>query len=148
MEFVQLFFWEWIILLGAGFTLLGGKKGLWLTGAFLSIINLSWHRPEEFWAWELILLAGVAVGALGFRLVNRNVQDKVISGLLGGFISLLAFGAFTSPLAALVIWSLIVGTGLIPKLKGKRLIWQVLPTIWRTVMAIGWIVYGNLLYVL
>jgi len=132
--------------MSAGIILLGGRKGLLLAGMILSILNLVAHPNQQFWQWEFILIVGLSIGSLALEIINRKAQDQVFSGLVGGFISLVVFGVFATPLLAIIVWVLIVGTGLVPKTKNLKGIWELMPTVWRVVMGLAGIVYGNLLY--
>lgn len=86
------------------------------------------------------------VGVLLLIVIGRIAnKSKVVSGLVGGLISLVLFGAFITPIAALIFWALVVGTGIIPKNKKSQVLWSFAPTILRLILGLGWIIYGNIL---
>jgi signal transduction histidine kinase len=147
---ITLAFWEFIILeglflLAAGMTFMWGVRGALAATGILSII--AWYtQPISFWKWEIALLFGVSLAiAILMLLVRKAGKSEVIAGMAGGLASLVVFGAFLTPFLAIFAWGLIVGTGLIPKLKIKQVIWGIAPMVWRVVMGIGWIIVGNIL---
>lgn len=146
LDFWTLVVIEWLLLLAAAMTFMGGIRGTLVTTFLLS--GIAWFtHPTDFWKWEVPFLIGVAI-TLGILLVlarKAGKKSEIVSGLAGGVASLVVFGAFITPFLALFLWALIMGTGLIPKLKLDTVLWGVSPMLWRVVMGIGWIIYGNLL---
>lgn len=146
MGFIALVLLEGTLLLSAGIVFF---KGIWGTAAavlVLSVINFLAHDAGQFWRWEVPLLGGGLAGALLLLFVTRIAnQNQVVNGLVGGLISLVLFGAFAMPVAAIAIWFLVVGTGLIPKNKKSQTLWSFAPTILRIILGICGIVYGNIL---
>lgn len=146
MKFVFLVLLEGALLLSAGMIFFGGSRGTLAATVALSGINLLVHEVEQFWHWEIPLLVGGLVGILLLLAVGRIANKKqVVTGLVGGLISLVLFGAFITPIAALIFWALVVGTGIIPKDKKSQVLWSFAPTILRLLLGIGWIIYGNIL---
>lgn len=145
MTFWQLVVFEGLLLLAAGMTIMAGIRGI--IGATLIITGLIWIvREEEFWTWEIPFLIGVLIAlALLFWFIKKAGKSELIAGLAGGLASLVVFGSFLTPLIALVIWALVVGTGLVPRLQRKQVIWGITPVLWRTVLGIVWIILGNIL---
>jgi len=146
VKFVFLVLLEEALLLSAGMIFFGGSRGTLAATVALSGINLLVHEVEQFWHWEIPLLVGGLVGILLLLAVGRIANKKqVVTGLVGGLISLVLFGAFITPIAALIFWALVVGTGIIPKDKKSQVLWSFAPTILRLLLGIGWIIYGNIL---
>lgn len=146
MGFVFLVLLEGALLLSAGMIFFGGIRGTIAATVALSGINLLVHEVEPFWRWEIPLLLGGLVGILLLLAVGRIANKKqVVTGLVGGLISLVLFGAFITPIAAIIFWALVVGTGIIPKDKKSQVLWSFAPTILRLLLGIGWIIYGNIL---
>jgi len=146
VKFVFLVLLEGALLLSAGMIFFGGSRGTLAATVALSGINLLVHEVEQFWHWEIPLLVGGLVGILLLLAVGRIANKKqVVTGLVGGLISLVLFGAFITPIAALIFWALVVGTGIIPKDKKSQVLWSFAPTILRLLLGIGWIIYGNIL---
>lgn len=145
LDFWVLVVLEWILLFAAAMTFMGGIRGTLVATLLLS--GLAWFtHPRDFWKWEIPFLIGVMI-TIGILLVlaRKAGKSEIISGLAGGVASLVVFGAFITPFLALFLWALIMGTGLVPKLNIKTVLWGFSPMLWRAVMGIGWIVYGNLL---
>lgn len=145
LDFWELLVLEGLLLLTAGMTFIGGIRGA--LAATLILSGIAWFiHPTNFWKWEIPFLISVAItlGILLF-LARKAGNSEIVSGLGGGVASLVVFGAFLTPLLAIFLGALIVGTGLIPKLRVKQVLWGFSPMIWRVVMGIGWIIYGNFL---
>ena len=146
MGFIQLVLLEGLLLLSAGMIFFGGTWGTIAATVTLSGINIFAHDSAQFWRWESPLLVMGLVGVLLLILIGRIAnKSKVVSGLVGGLISLVLFGAFITPIAALILWALVVGTGIIPKNKKSQILWSFAPTILRLILGLGWIIYGNIL---
>lgn len=145
MEFWELFVLEALLLLASGVTLVGGVRGA-LAGTVL-LSSIAWFtHPTNFWSWEIPFLISVAI-VLGILLLlarKAGMSDN-ISGLAGGMASMVVFAAFLTPLLALLFWALVIGTGLIPRLRVKQVFWGFAPVLWRALMGIGWVIYGNFL---
>lgn len=145
LDFWELFVLEGLLLLASGAILIGGVRGA-LAGTVL-MSSIAWFtHPKNFWSWEIPFLIGVAF-ALGILLLLARKAGKSdnVSGLVGGMASMVVFGAFMTPLLALFLWALIIGTGLIPRLRVKQVLWGFAPVVWRLLMGIGWVIYGNFL---
>lgn len=143
MTFWQYLVLEGLLLLAAGMTIVAGIRGI--TGAAVILSILIWQaRQEEFWIWELPFLGLVCASVLFLLLLSHKAQkSEFVMGLAGGMTSLVVFGSFLSPLIALILWALLIGTGLV-KLSGrKQILWGIAPVLWRTVLGIGWIIFGN-----
>lgn len=124
---------------------MGGTRGVFAATVLFS--GLIWVvQPARFLDWEIPLLIGVAL-SLGILwwFVRKAGKSEVVIGLAGGIVSLVVFGAFFTPLLAIFSWALIVGTGLIPKINTKQIIWGIAPMLWRMVMGLGWLIFGNIL---
>ncbi len=146
VEFVFLVLLEASLLLSAGMIFFGGIWGTIAATVALSGINFLVHDVERFWSWEIPLLLGGIVGILLLLAVGHIAnKNQVVNGLVGGLISLVLFGAFITPIAAIIFWALVVGTGIIPKEKKSQVIWSFAPTILRLLLGVGWIIYGNIL---
>jgi len=146
LGFIFLVFFEGILLLSAGMIFFGGARGTVAATVVLSVVNFLAHDIEEFWRWEPLLLLGGIIGILLLMAVGRVAnKSQVVPGLVGGMISLVLFGAFITPIAAIILWVLVVGTGLIPKDKKYHVLWSFAPTILRLILGIGWIICGNIL---
>lgn len=146
MEFIKLVLLEGVLLLSAGMIFFGGIWGTVAATVALSGINILAHDTVQFWHWETpILLVGLA-GVLLLLFVGRMAnKSQVVSGLVGGLISLVLFGAFITPIVALILWSLVVGMGIIPKSKKSQVLWSFAPMFLRIILGIGGIIYGNIL---
>lgn len=145
LDFWTLVVLEWLLLFAAAMTFMGGIRGTFVTTLLLS--GLAWFtHPTDFWKWEIPFLIGVAI-TLGILLVlvRKAGKSEIVSGLAGGVASLVVFGASLTPFLALFLWALVLGTGLVPKLNVKTVLWGFSPMLWRAAMGIGWIIYGNLL---
>jgi len=126
--------------------LFGGIWGNIAATVVLSVINFLAHNVEQFWHWEPPLLLGGIVGILLLMVVGKIAnKSQIVTGLVGGLISLVLFGAFATPIVAIILWALVVGTGIIPKDKKSQVFWSFAPTILRLILGLGWIIYGNLL---
>ncbi|TGE34160.1 hypothetical protein [Desulfosporosinus sp. Sb-LF] len=146
MGFIQLVLLEGLLLLSAGMIFFGGIRGTVAATVALSGINLLVHDPVQFWRWEIPLLLGGVVGMSLLLIVGRIAnRGKVVSGLVGGVISLVLFGAFFTPIIAIILWGLVFGTGIIPRYKRSEVLWSFAPTISRLILGLGWIIYGNFL---
>ena len=146
MGFVFLVLLEGALLLSAGLIFMGGIRGIVAATVLLSGINYLVHDIEQFWRWETPLLLGGIIGIVLLLIVGRIAnKTQVVSGLVGGLISLVLFGAFITPIVAIILWALVVGTGIIPRDKNSEVLWSFAPTILRLILGIGWIIYGNIL---
>ncbi|HEY8910052.1 MAG TPA: hypothetical protein VIM51_07195 [Desulfosporosinus sp.] len=146
MEFIQLIVLEGLLLLSAGMIFFGGTWGTVAATVTLSGINVFAHDAVQFWRWESPLLIMGLVGVILLNIIGRIAnKSKVVHGLVGGLISLVLFGAFVTPIAAITFWALVVGVGIIPKNKKSQVLWGFAPTIVRIVLGIGWIIFGNIL---
>lgn len=146
MGFVQLVLLEGVLFLSAGMIFFGGIWGTVAATVALSGINFFIHDLAQFWRWEIPLLLWGVVGMLLQLIVGRIAnKSQVVTGLVGGLISLVLFGAFITPIAAIILWALVVGTGIIPKNKRSQVLWSFAPTIVRLLLGLGWIIYGNIL---
>lgn len=146
LGFIFLVLLEGTLILSAGMIFFGGIWGTLAATVALSGINFLAHDVEQFWRWETPLLLGGIVGSLLLLAVGRIAnKSQVVTGLVGGLISLVLFGAFITPIAAMILWALVVGTGIIPKDKKSQVLWSFAPTILRLILGIGWIIYGNIL---
>ena len=133
----------------AGLIFIAGNRGIALAIAFLSVLN-GWEAiingGTHFWMRELYLILGGGIGVMVLGFLNSKANHHhVVMGLTGGMISLVLFGAFLSPLAAVITWALVVGTGLIPKQKRNSKIWGIAPTAWRCILGLAFLIYGNIL---
>jgi len=145
LTFWQLIVLEGLLLLAAGMTITAGIRGI--MGATLILTSLIWLvKQEKFWSWEIPLLLVVS-GAVGLLLyLSRKAgESELVAGLAGGITSLVVFGAFLTPLMALISWALFIGTGLIPHFRRKQVLWGIAPVLWRTCLGITWIIWGNIL---
>lgn len=146
LGFMQLVILEGVLLLSAGMIFFGGIRGTVAATVVVSGINYLAHEGGQFWNWEIPLLIGGLVGSLLLFFVGRKGnKTQVIGGLIGGLSGLIFFGAFATPIVAVLIWALVFGAGLIPKNKISQLLWSFAPSFLRIILGIGWIVYGNLL---
>ncbi|HBP65324.1 MAG TPA: hypothetical protein DD730_13935 [Desulfosporosinus sp.] len=146
MVFMFLVLLEAALLLCAGMIFFGGIWGTVAATATITGINFLVHDLEQFWRWEPRLLLGGIVGSLLLLVVGKIAnKSQVVNGLVGGLISLVLFGAFVTPIIAIILWALVVGTGIIPKDKISKVLWSFAPTILRLILGLVIIIYGNLL---
>lgn len=146
MEFIQLVLLEGVFLLSAGMIFFGGIWGTVAATVTLSGINFLVHDTAQFWRWESPLLIGGIVGILLLLIFGRIAnKSQVVNGLVGGVISLVLFGAFATPIVAILLWALVIGTGIIPRHKKSQVLWSFAPTILRMILGLCWIIYGNIL---
>lgn len=146
MGFILLVLLEGALLLSAGMIFFGGIRGTIAATVALSGINFLAHDVEQFWHWEPRLLIGGIVAVLLLLAVGRIAnKSQVVTGLVGGIISLVLFGAFITPIAAIILWALVVGIGIIPIGKKSQVLWSIAPTVVRVILGIGLIIYGNIL---
>lgn len=146
MEFIFLVLIEGALLLSAGMILFGGIWGTVAATVMLSGINFLAHDVEQFWHWERSLLLGAIIGMLALLVVGRIAnKSQVVNGLVGGLMSIVLFGAFVTPIAAIILCALVVGTGIIPRDNKSKVLWSFAPTILRLILGLGWIIYGNIL---
>lgn len=145
MAFAELVLIEWLLLLAAGITFMGGTRGVFAATVLLS--GIVWAtQPTRFLIWEIPLLIGVALSlAILWWFVRKAGKSELVIGLAGGIASLVVFGAFFTPILAIISWALIIGTGLIPRINTKQILWGIAPMLWRIVMGLGWLVLGNIL---
>ncbi|MHB1406926.1 MAG: hypothetical protein ACYCV0_15230 [Desulfitobacteriaceae bacterium] len=137
---------EALVLLCAGMTFVAGIRGTVAAVALLTGINLFVHEGPDFWRWELPLLLGAFLGILVLILLSRKAnRSNIVSGFVGGIVSLVVFAAFITPIVAVLIWVLIFGTGLIPAQNRKQVLWGLAPSVWRLLLSAALIVYGNFL---
>ncbi|MGC7873661.1 hypothetical protein ACPUYX_19380 [Desulfosporosinus sp. SYSU MS00001] len=144
MRFIQLVIFEVLFLFSAGLIFFGGIRGTVAAVAVLSIVNLAVHSLGQFWHWEIPLFFGGLFGVLSLLILGKiTSRTKIVSGLVGGLIGLVVFGAFLTPVAAIFIWILVVGMGLVPKSDSRQFLWGFAPTIMRIILGIGGIIFGN-----
>jgi hypothetical protein len=146
LTFGQFIVLEGMLLLAAGMTIVAGIRGI--LGATLILTSLiGLVKQEEFWNWELPLLLGVSGAVVLLLYLSRKAgESELISGLVGGMTSLVVFGAFLTPVMALIFWALIIGTGLVPSLRRRQVLWGIAPILWRTLLGLTWIIWGNILF--
>lgn len=145
MAFVILVMLEWLLLLAAALIFMGGIRGA-SAAAFIMSGILWYTRPDQFWFWEIPFLIGLGL-SIGMLLyfVKKAGESNIVTGLAGGIASLVVFGAFFTPMLAVIAWALIVGTGLIPKIRLKEVGWGASPVLWRAIMGISLIIVGNII---
>ncbi|AGA69935.1 hypothetical protein Desdi_2512 [Desulfitobacterium dichloroeliminans LMG P-21439] len=145
MAFAILVLLEWLLLLAAAMIFIGGIRGA--LAATLIMSGILWYtHPDNFWLWELIFLSGVGISiGILYYFLRKAGQSNIVAGLAGGIASLVIFGAFITPLLAILAWALVVGVGLIPKIKFKEVAWGFSPVLWRAVMGLLCVVVGNIL---
>lgn len=146
MGFFQLVLLEGVLLLCAGMIFFGGIRGTIIALIALSAINLLIHQVTQFWYWEIPLIVGGFIGILVERFLGHFAnKSQIIAGPVGGLMSLVLFGAFVTPVAAIVLLGLILGTGIMPKIEIRQFIWSITPTFLRLTLGIALIIYGNVL---
>ena len=146
MGFLQLILLEGVLLLSAGMIFFGGIRGTVAATVVLSGINILSHDATQFWNWEIFLLSCGTIGIALLLIVGRIAnKSHVVHGLVGGMISLVFFGAFITPIVAVVLWALIVGTGILPKNKKSQVLWSFAPTILRLILGLVLVICGNIL---
>lgn len=145
MTFWQLIVLEGLLLLAAGMTIVAGIRGV--IGASLILTSLiGLYKLDKFWKLEIPLLLGAAAAIIILVYFSRRAgKSEWIMGLAGGIVSLVVFGAFFTPILALIFSALIMGTGLIPQLRSGQVLWGITPILWRTFLGIAWIIWGNLI---
>lgn len=150
MIFIKLIFLEGALCLAAGIIFMAGARGIGIAAFILSILSVIQgfsNHWSNFWRYEMYLGVGCIVGLLVLYFFNRQAKEHhMVMGLTGGLISLVLFGAFFSPLGALVLWAMVIGAGLLPQEKRSSLLWGASPTVWRCLLGIGAIVYGNAIF--
>ncbi len=145
MGFGSLVLLELLLVLAAGLVIFGGVKGIFATSIILSAINYSAGYPDQFWRRENYLLLGVGCGLLVLFILTRQARrGSKIQGMAAGMASIVLLGAFVTPVMAIIIWALFVGTGLIRKGRKGEFAWGLAPAMWRLVMALAVILYGNI----
>lgn len=146
MRFVQLVLLEGVFLLSAGMIFFGGIWGTAAATVAFSGINFFTHDLAQFWYWEIALMLLVLIGMVLLLIGGRIAkQSQVVTGLVGGLITLVLFGAFITPIVAIMLWALVVGVGIIPNQKKNQVLQSFAPTIIRLILGCGWIIFGNLL---
>ena len=136
---------EGLLITSAGIVFYGGIRGAMLAAGLVSVINFMTHEMSDFWRWEGLLILGLSTGSLVLIGLNHKAKKvEVVSGLLGGLTSLILFGAFITPILALVVWALVIGTGLIPRKSHAKFFWGFAPSIWRALIGVGLIIFGNI----
>lgn len=136
---------EWLLLLSAALIFMGGIRGA--IAAVFIISGILWYtHPENFWNWEIPFLVGMIICIIALLyFVKKAGQSNIVTGLAGGIASLVVFGAFFTPILAVIAWALVVGTGLIPKIKLKEVGWGFSPVLWRAFMGLLCILIGNIM---
>lgn len=149
MHFLKFVLLEGTLCLLAGMVFMAGIKGILLTVGALTVLNgicAFMGGPIDFWRYELVLCLGGIIGGLVLSFCNTKAKaHHMVMGITGGLISLVLFGAFFSPLTALLIWAMVIGLGLIPQQKRAAILWGVAPTVWRCLLGLGIVVLGNYL---
>jgi len=146
LEFLQLVVLEGVLLISAGLIFFGGIWGTSLAMLVLSGLNYLVHDAVQFWQWEIPFLIGGTIGIILQLIIGKICNhNNQVSGLVGGLISLVLFGAFLTPIAALIAWFMVVGTGIIPKNRKRQVIKIYSPTIMRLLIGLALIFYGNFL---
>ncbi len=136
---------EGLLIASAGLTCFGGIRGMILAAGLISVMNFMTHEMADFWKWEVILILGFIVGILVLIWLNYKARRvELVSGLVGGLFSLVLFGAFITPILALAIWALVIGTGILPRKSHDKAFWGFAPSIWRAILGVGWIIFGNI----
>jgi hypothetical protein len=144
LGFIQLVLLEGLLLFSAGMIFFGGIRGTIATTAVISGLNFLVHSPSQFWHWEIPLLIGGTLGVILLLILGKMAsRSQMVGGLVGGLIGLVLFGAFMTPLAAIILWIMVVGLGLVPKKRSKDFFWEFAPTILRLILSIGGIIFGN-----
>ncbi|CAA7601702.1 Hypothetical protein DEACI_2369 [Acididesulfobacillus acetoxydans] len=142
---------EWILVEGllvwaGGLTFFGGVRGVLASAVVVTVLNFLLNGGPGFWFWEVILIVGSGSGIILLYFVGHKIGEQgVVQGLTGGLISLVLFGVFFTPVLGLLAWALLVGTGLIPKLKRKQVVWSLMPSLCRIALGLAWILLGNLM---
>ncbi len=146
MGFIELILFEGVLIFFAGIIFFGGIWGTVLATIVLSGFNYRFNEGAQFWQWQIPLLIGGTVGIISLLILGRIANEgKTVNGLVGGVVSLVFFGAFLTPLAAIITWVLVVGTGFIPKDKKSQVIRSFSITIMRLFLGAVFIFYGNFL---
>lgn len=146
MGFLQLILLEGVLLLSAGMIFFGGVRGTVAATVVLNGINILSHDAAQFWYWEIFLLSGGTIGIVLQLIVGRSAnKSQVVNGLVGGLISLVLFGAFITPIVAIILWALVVGTGIVPKNEKSQVLWGFAPTILRLIIGLVGVICGNIL---
>lgn len=148
MEFGKWMILESLFMIAAGLTFFGGARGLLISAFVISVVNAFGNKGQNFMSWEIPLLIGTGGGILLLYLVNRKAGEfGVVNGLAGNLLSLVLFAVLVTPVLAIILWILVVGTGIIPPFKRMQVLWGIAPTLLRIILGISWIVYGNILFV-
>lgn len=148
MGFIELILFEGVLILSAGIIFFGGIWGTVLATMVLSGFNYRFNEWAQFWQWQIPLLIGGTVGIISLLILGRIANEgQKVNGLVGGVVSLVLFGAFLTPLAAIIAWVMVVGTGFIPKNKKSQVIKSFSITIMRLFLGAVFILYGNFLTV-
>lgn len=144
LGFIQLVLLEGLLLFSAGMIFFGGIWGTVGATVVITGVNLLFHPVEHFWNWEIPLILGGTLGVLLLLFLGKITnRGEVVSGLVGGLIGLVLFGAFLTPMAAIVLWILVVGLGIIPKNQNKHILLSFAPTILRLIIGLVGIIFGN-----
>ena len=130
LGFIQLVLLEELLLISSGMIFFGGIWGTVAATVVLSGINYFSHDLALFWRWEIPLLLGGMAGMLLLLVVGRIAnKSKVITSLAGGLIGLVIFGAFVTPVLAIILAALVFGTGIVPKNEKSHVLWSFAPMI-------------------
>ncbi|MHB8125150.1 MAG: hypothetical protein ACYDEJ_05800 [Desulfitobacteriaceae bacterium] len=144
MNLLGMILFEGLLIAAAGITFVSGVWGMIIAAGLVSVINFMTHEMVDFWKWEALLILGLTIGILVLSGLNYKARRvKTVYGLVGGILSLVTFGAFITPVLALVLWVLVIGTGLIPATSRNKLFWGFASSIWRAILGLGWIIFGN-----
>lgn len=144
MNLLGMILFEGLLIAAAGIMFFGGIRGAILAAGLVSVINFMTHEMPDFWRWEGLLILGLTTGILVLIGLNYKASRvELVSGLVGGLFSLVLFGAFITPVLALVVWALVIGTGLIPRKSHDKVFWGLAPSIWRAILGLCLIIFGN-----
>jgi len=144
VEFVKFLLLELVLLVCASLVICNGVVGMVASGIVLSGINFWFNDPSQVLKWELILMLGIAVGLGGQYFASHKARNAQFSvGLMGGIVGFIVFGAFVTPVLAIVLWLITIGFRMFAGLKKGDMIWGAAPALWRSVLALGIVLYGN-----
>lgn len=144
MGFIYLLLIELLLLFSAGLIFFGGIWGTIAAVFVISLINILHHSLAQFWHWEISIVIGGIIGVACLMLLRKKSDsNQGFSALAGGFIGLVFFGAFMTPVAAVILWILVVGLGLIQNFQTKPQIRIFFPLIFRIILGICGIIFGN-----
>ena len=145
LEFIIL---EFILILVAGACFLCGAKGILTALVLVSALNIfhNYFLVNEFWLWQIIIVAYTVFGFLLNYFFNKRTDElRVVKVAAGSAVSVLAWSIFMPLIPGLVIWAFLIGMPLVFTYRNIPGVFYA-QLIFKFIFSTGWLIIGNILY--